>query len=459
MSKANTIRKKALEHARRQNWDAAIKEYQRLSEIDQSNPNLFNELGDLYLKTGNKSDAYQSFARAVDAYARVSLYNNAVAVCKKVLRLIPARYEMLAKLGCIRKKQGLARDAESYCLKYLETLAQDSGVDPKALQKTAEEIGETMSDCAVVLDRLAEGLIANELEAEAGGVLASLHALYQAEGITDARDQVAARLETMGLSHLIEAAASASGAPKDGPVITEENIWTDSLSEGERMPFEGGATDGSGGGAIAMGAPRGEGGDHYDYNSVDLPEGALDGASAPAHDSAEASEPAADVTLDGEPTGDEAAEEDEADDSSWDESSALQVSAIIGAESEGGDDDDFRSHYDLGMAYLEMNLFPEAVREYQIASRSPEFQVKSLEMIGLCFLKQNQAHLAVKQLTKGLAQIDENDSEALGIKYNLGLAYEMMGDDEKARAMFEDVYVSDVGFRDVAEKIARYTTT
>jgi hypothetical protein len=45
----------------------------------------------------------------------------------------------------------------------------------------------------------------------------------------------------------------------------------------------------------------------------------------------------------------------------------------------------------------------------------------------------------------------------LVIKYNLGLAYEMTGDIEKARNAFEDVYVEDVTFRDVAEKIQKYS--
>jgi len=43
----------------------------------------------------------------------------------------------------------------------------------------------------------------------------------------------------------------------------------------------------------------------------------------------------------------------------------------------------------------------------------------------------------------------------MGIKYNLGLAYELVGDLDNARTHFEDVYVVDVTFRDVAEKIAK----
>ena len=124
---------------------------------------------------------------------------------------------------------------------------------------------------------------------------------------------------------------------------------------------------------------------------------------------------------------------------------------------ESVDEEDYRSHYDLGMAYLEMDFLPEAVREFQFAAKSSAFKVKSLEMIGMCFLDQNQPSLAIKQLMNGLDAVGSNDRETLGLRYNLGLAYEMAGDLDKAKSCFEDVYVIDVTFRDVAGKIKKYS--
>ncbi len=99
----------------------------------------------------------------------------------------------------------------------------------------------------------------------------------------------------------------------------------------------------------------------------------------------------------------------------------------------------------------------EAIREFQLASKSEAYQSRALEMIGVYFIEQNQPNLAIKQLTKGLQMIGDNDTETLGIIYNLGLAYEMTGDVEKAKSAFEDVYVEDVTFREVAEKIEKYS--
>jgi Tfp pilus assembly protein PilF len=98
------------------------------------------------------------------------------------------------------------------------------------------------------------------------------------------------------------------------------------------------------------------------------------------------------------------------------------------------------------------------VREFQVAANSPTYRIRSLEMIGCCFISQNQPKLAIKQLEKGLALVDNDDYLALGIKYSLALAYEMSGEVGKAKAMFEDVYVVDVTFKDVQEKVRKYAS-
>jgi len=120
--------------------------------------------------------------------------------------------------------------------------------------------------------------------------------------------------------------------------------------------------------------------------------------------------------------------------------------------------DDLRSHYDLGMAYLEMGLFTEAIKDFQIASRCEDLQLSSMEMIGYCFLKNNQARLAVKQLMRALDVANVSGAEKLGIHYNLGMAHEMLGELDSAREHFEEGYIVDMSFRDVSEKMKKLST-
>jgi tetratricopeptide (TPR) repeat protein len=509
LSKVNAIRKKALDHVRTQNWPSAIKEYTRLADLDQSNPNVFNELGDIYLKTGNKDDAYDAFSRAIDSYTRVSLHNNAVAVCKKVLRLIPARYEVLTKLGLIRKKQGLAREAESYYNSYLDKLLVDQAVSPADVTKSCAELTDEMGDSVPVLAKVYDCLVKFNLKDETGDILQRLHAAYGKAGDDAGREETRQRMQELGM----DPGGQTSEEPaKDGVVITEENIWSAVHTEGERIEVDDAAPASQNTqpigtsearpdsvyeyGDLEMSASNGNAqtdetatstqtmtGPSADAETADaMPPDAETADAAPAEPDKEervydisaepdVESPVADelpddfpdsaAPLDFEET-ETSAPAPEFEDSRSIPTSAgnVHVSAIIGElGSDDGEmtDDDHRSHYDLGMAYLEMDLLAEAIREFQLASKSDAFQSRSLEMIGQCFLKQNQPNLAIKQLTKGLQLIGDDESETLGIKYNLGLAYEMIGDVEKALGAFEDVYVEDVTFREVAQKIEKYT--
>jgi tetratricopeptide (TPR) repeat protein len=110
------------------------------------------------------------------------------------------------------------------------------------------------------------------------------------------------------------------------------------------------------------------------------------------------------------------------------------------------------------MAYIEMALYNEAIKELQVSARSDGYKLRSLEMIGHCFLELSNPRLAVKQLSRGLDIAGVTGGDNLGIHYNLGLAFEMLGDAEKAREHFEEVYIVDVTFRDISEKMKKFST-
>jgi tetratricopeptide (TPR) repeat protein len=565
VSKATVIRKKALDLVRQQDWQGAIKEYKRLVEMDQSNPNVHNELADIYLKTSAKAEAYDCFVRAIDEYTRVGLYNNAVAVAKKVMRVLPSRTEVLTLLGHVRMKQGLAREAESYYVSFLDKVA-GSAVDAPTFKKLAREIAEAAPESVPVLQKLSQGLLAFQLDEDAGEILVRLYVRLEKDGNAAATEDVRASIDRLGLSAKLEAARAAAGSAPDPnrTVVTEQNIWTQTHSAGERIEIESTPRftppDKSAPAQPAKEAPkaapadtgpsekelyllrlaRGVGGTSPQKRAEKPPKGApakaapaappaaapaAPPAAAPAAPPAAApapvetppvEEPVADTPPVATPV--EAPEpepaavaagvsEDDAPAASKAPANVSaparaaaparpapaatparepapkappvppakpappappappakpaksggdprQISALIDEDMLGAEgEDDYRSHYDLGMAYMEMDLLSEAIREYQAASKSPQFQVKCLEMIGLCFVRQKQPQLAIKQLSKGLAMIDVDSEESLGMKYNLGLAYEMVGDFAAARAQFEDVYVVDVTFRDVAEKV------
>jgi len=115
--------------------------------------------------------------------------------------------------------------------------------------------------------------------------------------------------------------------------------------------------------------------------------------------------------------------------------------------------EDHESHYDLGMAYMEMGLYDEAIAEFRIAQKGGPMELKCLEMIALCLLEKNEAEDAVRELTRALELTGHGPDETISIRYNLGMALERLGNLDKALQYFEEVYLLNVDFFKVATKV------
>ncbi len=115
--------------------------------------------------------------------------------------------------------------------------------------------------------------------------------------------------------------------------------------------------------------------------------------------------------------------------------------------------EDHESHYDLGMAYMEMGLHDEAIEEFQVASKGGPMELKCLEMIALCYLEKNEPAAAARELDKALQLPGHGPEETISIRYNLGLANERLGNLDRALQHFEEVYLLNVDFLKVATKV------
>ncbi len=128
-------------------------------------------------------------------------------------------------------------------------------------------------------------------------------------------------------------------------------------------------------------------------------------------------------------------------------------------EPEPVDDGDYDTHYQLAVAYQEMGLMEEAIKEYQDAINQVRpndgtrrfFQCANL--LGHCFMQKGMAKLAVRWYNRALDTPDLNDDEKQGLWYELAGAFEANGDTESAAKYFEQVYAENVDFRDVGERI------
>ena len=128
-------------------------------------------------------------------------------------------------------------------------------------------------------------------------------------------------------------------------------------------------------------------------------------------------------------------------------------------EEEPASDGDYETHYNMGIAYKEMELFDEAVEEFQTAAAmtsvsdgTPRF-LQCCNMLGHCFMSKGIPRLAVMWFKKGLEAPGHTEDEYQALRYDLGTAYEQMGELDKAIDVFTEVYGINISYRGVAEKL------
>jgi tetratricopeptide (TPR) repeat protein len=116
-------------------------------------------------------------------------------------------------------------------------------------------------------------------------------------------------------------------------------------------------------------------------------------------------------------------------------------------------EDDTDTHFDLGIAYKEMGLIDDAIGEFEISAKSPKRACTALTMVGMCHLEKGDALKAVSYFERALSQPAKAAAEELALHFEIGNAYELSGQLDKALANFEKVAARDRTFRGVVGRI------
>ena len=113
-----------------------------------------------------------------------------------------------------------------------------------------------------------------------------------------------------------------------------------------------------------------------------------------------------------------------------------------------------QAHYDLGIAYKEMGLLDDAVRELRIASRDPQRWFECRTVLGICYREQGNPDDAIREFEQSLADPRITGHDPTALFYEMALAQEDMGNPEEALRWHERVAEIDPVFRDVRMRIA-----
>ncbi len=121
--------------------------------------------------------------------------------------------------------------------------------------------------------------------------------------------------------------------------------------------------------------------------------------------------------------------------------------------------EEFDTHFSLGIAYREMELTEDAIKEFQSAykalnpSKHPKEVIQCCGMLSTCFLEKGMPRSALRWCQTGLTISGISAHENLALRYDMGVAHSILGDLGKALECFEQIYAIDQSYRDVTQKI------
>jgi tetratricopeptide (TPR) repeat protein len=109
--------------------------------------------------------------------------------------------------------------------------------------------------------------------------------------------------------------------------------------------------------------------------------------------------------------------------------------------------------YELGEHLASAGHFREAVPELQRARQNPNARLKAMNLLGRCYRDLGMLDLAAKQLEEASKEMLVMDARKKEIVYNLGLVHEQMGDGTKYIECMKQIYATDYGYKDVAQRV------
>ena len=179
------LKKKAAELELKKQFDKALAVYVEILDSydgtdEEIDVGLYNRVGDIYLKQGNVADAVDYYEQAVDRYAEGGFFNNAIALCNKILRNSPGRASIYYKLGKISAQKGFISDAKVNFLEYADRMQKSGKIDEAF--RALKEFADLCPDQDDIRLLLADQLSKQERGSEAIEQLQMLYERYSAQG-------------------------------------------------------------------------------------------------------------------------------------------------------------------------------------------------------------------------------------------------------------------------------------
>ena len=211
----------------KEDWRKAIEVYLKAIQHAESGVettpdlSLYNRVGDLYLKINDTAEAVRSYERAVDLYADQGFFNNAIALCGKILRVNPGRTQTYLKLSQLHARKNVVIESKRNLIEFLERMNALGQLDQafQAVKLFADQFSGSQEIRSMLVELLRATSREDEAREQLERMAEDLEAMGDKAGARKARERLStAASETAEHSHP-PAAAPASGSPRRGDLI------------------------------------------------------------------------------------------------------------------------------------------------------------------------------------------------------------------------------------------------
>jgi tetratricopeptide (TPR) repeat protein len=110
------------------NLDKAIDEWQKLISESPNDGNIYNTIGDLFLRKTDHNKATDSYLKAAEVFNNAGFALKSIALYKKILKLNPKRHDVYLKLSDVNAERGLTGNAIEGYLSVAKQYNQDGRV-------------------------------------------------------------------------------------------------------------------------------------------------------------------------------------------------------------------------------------------------------------------------------------------------------------------------------------------
>jgi len=115
--------------------------------------------------------------------------------------------------------------------------------------------------------------------------------------------------------------------------------------------------------------------------------------------------------------------------------------------------EDYESHYNLGIAFLEQGLHDEAIEECKLAARDAQFEVEAYSVISYCYRQKKEYKEALKWLEMAVNALEPGSIQSFALKYEKASLLEEMEEKKKALQEYQEVMSWNADYRNVTDKV------